>query len=155
MKTAEKILATTLFLTAMLGCGSRPGEGSGIREAPTTRSQAAIDLSALPSDPERQFVNLVSVKIKPELRARFLPVLLDYARQTRLEPGVARYDIHQSPNDPTVIEIYEVYKNTAARVAHNNTDHRNRFFAAVAAEGFFAQPAVQKVVYLIDPVDAE
>ncbi|NBW82755.1 hypothetical protein EBR21_13470 [bacterium] len=131
---------------ALAGAGEvAPPIAPGPRHALDGAGNPAINLSALPPDAERQFVNLVSVNIKRELLEEFLGELMPYA------PGVVRYDVHQSPHDPTVIELYEVYKNTSARNEHNKSAHRNSFFAKVAERGYFRIPAVSKTVYVIDP----
>jgi|GEM_PF-1177728 quinol monooxygenase YgiN len=147
------LLKTLLILSPLLtlsACNNvENGSQALAAETPTT-----INLGALPPDAGRQFVNLVSVTIKPELLEEFLTVLKPYAELTRQEEGVIRYDIHQSPHDPTVIDIYEVYRDTAARVVHNNAEHRNTFFAKVGERQYFRVPAVSKVLYLIDPMTA-
>jgi quinol monooxygenase YgiN len=157
----NKILYPTILLS-MLCFACRGPSASGVSACkdvganasagtPSPAGNPTINLAALPPDAERQFVNLVSVNIKRELLDEFLGELLPYAAASRAEPGVVRYDIHQSPHDPTVIELYEVYKNTAARNDHNKSAHRNAFFAKVTERGYFRVPAVSKTVYLLAP----
>lgn len=143
-----------LFCGMVLLAGCTPIEGvqnTANSSAPATPT-GQPNLADLPPDPSRPFVNLVSVKVKKNLLPQFLAELKPYAVQTREEPGVVRYDIHQSAHDPTVIELYEQYKDTAARVSHNNSEHRNSFFKKVKEAGYFEIPATSKTVYLIDPI---
>lgn len=140
------------FYSFTMACAPTASEVKDSAVAPIPTAQTQVNLADLPPDPSKAFVNLVSVNIKAELLEEFLSVLKPYASETRKEPGVLRYDIHQSPHDATVIELYEFYKDTAARLAHNNSTHRNAFFAKVKERGYFKVPAVSKVVFLIDPV---
>lgn len=113
-----------------------------------------MDLSKLPSDRTKAFVNLVTVKIKPEQLSNFLRDLKEYVDVTRGEPGVLEYRMHRSPNDPNVVVLYESYRNTDAREEHNASNHRRDFFAAVAKNGYFAVPAVSVILYQIGSSDA-
>ncbi|MEI8028036.1 MAG: putative quinol monooxygenase [Pseudomonadota bacterium] len=144
------VLSSLVLFNAGCKFESASDQDSKAKDAPVQ----AEDLSKLPSDPTKSFVNLVTVKIKSELLSEFLSVLTKYAATTRLEPGVAEYKIHQSPNDPSVIVLYEVYKNTQARETHNASEHRNEFFKTVKEKGYFAAPASSVILYLIDPIDA-
>ena len=45
------------------------------------------------------------------------------ARQSRLEPGVARFDVLQQRDDPTRFVLFEVYRDPEAAVAHKTTAH--------------------------------
>jgi quinol monooxygenase YgiN len=47
--------------------------------------------------------------------------------------------------------MFEHYRNTAARVAHNASPHRNTFFGIVRP--MFAAAPVQTVVTRVDPAD--
>lgn len=138
------IVGSALLFTA---CGQANSSAS----SQMSTQDVEINLGAMPQEEDRQFVNLVSVKVKAELLNEFLSELIPYAELSRGEDGILRYDIHQSPHDPKVIELYEVYENREARIFHNNTDHRNKFFAKVGERGYFAEAPTAKVVYLIDP----
>jgi (4S)-4-hydroxy-5-phosphonooxypentane-2,3-dione isomerase len=153
MKFMNCWLLASCFIVSLGGCKENQVDQTSSAVQQAAPAAATINLGDLPPDPNRSFVNLVSVNIKPELLNDFLSDLNAYAALTRKEEGVLRYDIHQSPHDPSVIELYESYKNTAARLAHNNASHRMEFFGKVKDKGYFRVPAVSKVVYLIDPAN--
>ena len=48
------------------------------------------------------------------------------------EPGVARFDVIQSVEDPTRFVLVEVYRDAAATLAHKETAHYLRWRDAVA-----------------------
>jgi len=77
---------------------------------------------------------LVSIKLKPEGRARFLTAIEDDAIcSERDEPGCLRFNVIQDESDPNRIHLFEVYRDKAALDAHRKTPHYARF-SAVAAE---------------------
>lgn len=152
MSSLNRSFAFFSFLLMLPACTQSLNNAKFNQNQPQQTPDPQINLADLPLDPSKPFVNLVSVNIKPELLNEFLSLLKTYAEQTRKEPGVLRYDVHQSPHDPSVIELYESYKDTPARMAHNNSVHRIEFFTAVKERGYFKSPAVSKIVYLIDPM---
>jgi autoinducer 2-degrading protein len=48
---------------------------------------------------------------------------LKNARNSALEPGVARFDVLQDQQDDTQFVLVEVYKNETAPAAHKETAH--------------------------------
>lgn len=54
------------------------------------------------------------------------------ARNSVLEPGIARFDIMQQTDDPTCFVLNEVYRSVEATAAHKETPHYQRWRAAVA-----------------------
>lgn len=77
---------------------------------------------------------VVSIRLKPEGRERFLAAIEDDAIcSERDEPGCLRFNVLQDESDPNRIYLYEVYREPAALEAHRKTPHYARF-AAVAAE---------------------
>jgi quinol monooxygenase YgiN len=143
------LIAALLFMHSACRLQSAADVESKAKEP---QNQSEI-LAQLPNDPTKAFVNLVTVKIKSDLLTAFLDELAGYAAITRKEPGVIEYRIHQSPNDPNVVVLYEFYKNTSAREKHNASEHRNRFFTAVREKGYFAVPAVSVTLYPIGSTD--
>jgi (4S)-4-hydroxy-5-phosphonooxypentane-2,3-dione isomerase len=73
----------------------------------------------------------VTVKIKPELRERFLEVIEDDATASvRDEPGCVRFEVLQNASDPDTYYFFEVYRDEAAIQAHRETPHFARWNAA-------------------------
>ena len=65
----------------------------------------------------------VSVKTKPGTQQAFKDASLKNARNSALEPGVARFDVLQDQEDDTQFVLVEVYKNETAPAAHKETAH--------------------------------
>ena len=74
----------------------------------------------------------VYVHVKPDAVAAFRAAALDNARHSVNEPGVARFDVVQSVEDPTRFVLVEVYHSPDAQAAHKETDHYKRWRDAVA-----------------------
>ncbi len=78
-------------------------------------------------------VNLVKVRIKPELRQRFLDAIEhDALASERDEPGCLRFNVIQDTQDANVYFFYEVYKDEAALEAHRAAPHFEVWRAASA-----------------------
>jgi autoinducer 2-degrading protein len=72
--------------------------------------------------------NFITVKIKPELRERFLAAIEDDATSSvRDEPGCLRFEVLQDVSDPDTYHFFEVYQDEAAVQAHRNTPHFARW----------------------------
>jgi quinol monooxygenase YgiN len=65
----------------------------------------------------------VHVQVKPGAVEAFRAATIDNARQSRLEPGVARFDVIQKRDDPTAFLLVEVYRTAEAPLAHKSTRH--------------------------------
>lgn len=66
----------------------------------------------------------VKVKIKPEMRQRFLDAIeVDALGSERDEPGCARFNVLQDAEDENVYYFYEVYADEAAVEAHRAAPH--------------------------------
>ena len=66
----------------------------------------------------------VRVKIKPEMRQRFLNAIeVDALGSERDEPGCARFNVLQDASDENVYYFYEVYADEAALEAHRAAPH--------------------------------
>ena len=68
-------------------------------------------------------IALVSVHVKPDAVAAFEAATEHNARQSRLEPGVARFDVLQQRDDSTRFVLLEVYRDPEAAIAHKTTAH--------------------------------
>ncbi|HNR68164.1 MAG TPA: antibiotic biosynthesis monooxygenase [bacterium] len=69
------------------------------------------------------FIVHVHVHVKPEAVELFKNAMLENARHSLLEPGVARFDILQDRQDPTRFVLLEVYRSEADVAAHKETRH--------------------------------
>jgi (4S)-4-hydroxy-5-phosphonooxypentane-2,3-dione isomerase len=85
------------------------------------------------------YVVIVSAKVKPEQRGRFLQAIEDNAvSSVRDEPGCLRFDVVRNAADPEHYVFYEVYRDEAAFQAHRDTDHFARW--RQAAETCLSEP---------------
>ena len=75
----------------------------------------------------------VYVHVKPDAVESFRAAVVDNARESVKEPGVARFDVIQSVEDPTRFVLVEVYRSPEAQAAHKETAHYQRWRDAVAA----------------------
>ena len=74
------------------------------------------------------YVVIVSAKVKPEQRGRFLEAIEDNAvSAVRDEPGCLRFDVVRNADDPEHYLFYEVYRDQAAFKAHRETEHFARW----------------------------
>jgi len=79
------------------------------------------------------FALIVSLKVKPEMRDRFLEAAADDSTcSVRDEPGCRRFDVLQDQADPNHFVFYEVYRDDAALQAHTQTPHFARWREAAA-----------------------
>ena len=74
----------------------------------------------------------VHVHVKPEHVAAFKEATLQNARASVREPGIARFDVLQQPDEPTRFILVEVYRTAAAPAAHKETAHYAAWRDAVA-----------------------
>lgn len=65
----------------------------------------------------------VHVHVKPESVEAFRAATIENARNSVLEPGVARFDVIQQQDDPTRFVLIEIYRSVAATAAHKETAH--------------------------------
>lgn len=66
---------------------------------------------------------LVSAHVTPESTAAFIAASLENARASRLEPGVAQFDLLQDEHDATRFVLIETYRTADAVAAHKTTTH--------------------------------
>ena len=84
------------------------------------------------------YVVAVTVFVKTEFVDRFLEATLENARNTRREPGNARFDVLQSEDDPNRFLLYEAYQSKDDFARHQQTEHYLKWKSAVA--DWMAQP---------------
>jgi len=80
----------------------------------------------------------VHVHVKPESIENFIEATTENARNSVKEAGIARFDVIQRTDDLTRFVLVEVYRNAGAPAAHKDTDHYQKWRAAV--EGMMAEP---------------
>jgi autoinducer 2-degrading protein len=68
-------------------------------------------------------VTLVHVHVKPEWVADFVEATRKNHACSVLEPGNLRFDVLQSPDDPTGFILYEAYVTEADASRHKETEH--------------------------------
>lgn len=68
-------------------------------------------------------VTLVHVHVKPEYLDDFITASRANHEASVQEPGNRRFDILQSPADPTRFILYEAYASAEAAAAHKETTH--------------------------------
>lgn len=83
-------------------------------------------------------VTLVHIRVKPESVAAFVAATQRNHEASVREPGNRRFDILQSPDDPTRFVFYEAYATAADAAAHKQTAHYAAWRDAVA--GMMAEP---------------
>lgn len=95
----------------------------------------------------------VHVHVKPEQIEAFRQATLENARNSRREPGIARFDVVQQQDDPTRFTLVEAYRTPEAPAAHKATAHYAKWRDAVA--DMMAKPRSSVKYTNIDPPDAE
>ncbi|MFT4110498.1 putative quinol monooxygenase [Propionicimonas sp.] len=80
----------------------------------------------------------VFVHVVPEGLDAFVEATRANAEASRLEPGIARFDVVQALDDPTRFVLVEAYRSDAAAADHKETAHYATWRDAVA--GLMAEP---------------
>jgi len=78
------------------------------------------------------FIVHVFVHVKPEAVDAFKAASLENARNSVLEPGIARFDVVQQQDDPTRFVLVEVYRTPEDPAKHKETAHYQAWRDAVA-----------------------
>ena len=94
---------------------------------------------------------LVHVHVKPDSIHAFRDASLENARNSVQEPGIARFDILQSQEDPTQFILVEVYRSLEATHRHKETAHYKIWRDVVA--DMMAEPREGKRYTNIYPED--
>jgi quinol monooxygenase YgiN len=95
------------------------------------------------------FVLLVYVHVQPEHLEAFRQATIENARNSRLEPGIARFDFLQETEDPTRFALVEVYRSRDGHAQHRETPHYKAWAAAVT--GWLAEPRTRTAYLGVDP----
>lgn len=94
----------------------------------------------------------VHVHVLPEVVEAFRAATLENARASVKEPGIARFDVIQSRDDPTRFVLVEVYRTSEATAAHKQTAHYATWRDAVAP--MMAEPRTSTKYAACFPDDA-
>ncbi len=73
----------------------------------------------------------VLARVKPEYLEAFREATISNAKASRLEPGVARFDVLQREDDPLRFQLCEVYRTREASAAHKETEHYREWVQTV------------------------
>jgi quinol monooxygenase YgiN len=65
----------------------------------------------------------INIHVKPEFVDAFREASIENARNSALEPGIARFEVLQQADDPTRFHFVEVYRDAAAPARHRETAH--------------------------------
>lgn len=95
---------------------------------------------------------LVYAHVKPEYVEAFRQATIENARNSVLEPGIARFDVLQQADDPTRYVLVEVYRTPEAPAQHKETAHYLRWRDTVAE--MMAEPRTSQKYSNVFPVDA-
>jgi autoinducer 2-degrading protein len=93
----------------------------------------------------------VHARVKPDAIEVFRAASIDNAQHSLREPGVARFDVVQSTEDPTRFVLVEVYRSADAPAAHKATAHYARWRDAVA--DLMAEPRTSARYVNVAPQD--
>jgi autoinducer 2-degrading protein len=96
-------------------------------------------------------VLIVQVHVNPDAVTAFEAATEDNAANSRLEPGVVRFDVLRQRQDPTRFALVEVYRDEPAVAAHKTTAHYLRWRDAVA--DLMAGPRVGVAYANVSPSD--
>ena len=94
----------------------------------------------------------VYVHVKPDSVDAFKQATLINARQSVQEPGIARFDVLQSSDDPTRFVLVEVYRTADDPARHKETAHYAAWRDAVAE--MMAEPRTSVKYHNVFPDDA-
>jgi (4S)-4-hydroxy-5-phosphonooxypentane-2,3-dione isomerase len=94
----------------------------------------------------------VHVHVKPEYVEAFEKASIANARESRKEPGIARFDFLQQRDDPTRFVLIEAYRTPEAPAAHKETSHYQTWRDAVAP--MMAEPRTSVKFENLFPADS-
>jgi quinol monooxygenase YgiN len=78
------------------------------------------------------FIVHVFVHVKPDQVEAFKEASLENARNSVLEPGVARFDVIQQQDDPSRFVLVEVYRTVEDSARHKETVHYAQWRDSIA-----------------------
>jgi autoinducer 2-degrading protein len=93
----------------------------------------------------------VHVQVKPEFVDAFKQASIENARNSVLEPGIARFDVIQQADDPTRFILVEVYRTLDAPAQHKETVHYKAW--RDIAEPMMPEPRTRAIYSNVYPPD--
>ncbi len=90
------------------------------------------------------FIIHVFCHVKPDKVEEFKASIIENARNSIQEPGIARFDVIQQADDPTRFVLAEAYRSQEDNAKHRETAHYKKW-AALATE-LLAEPR-SRIVY--------
>jgi quinol monooxygenase YgiN len=93
----------------------------------------------------------VQIRVKPEFLDVFVQATLENARNSVLEPGIARFDLLRQDDDPTRFLLLEVYRHADAPARHRETAHYAKWRDTVA--DMMAEPRTRMTYTNLFPAD--
>jgi len=78
------------------------------------------------------FIVHVSAHVKPEKVEAFKAATVENARNSKKEPGIARFDVIQQQDDPTRFVLVEVCRTPDDPARHKETAHYQKWRDTVA-----------------------
>ena len=97
------------------------------------------------------FIVHVFVHVKPDRIEDFKQATLENARNSVLEPGIARFDVAQQIDDPTRFILVEVYRTPEDPARHKETEHYRKWRDTV--QDMMAEPRTSMKLNNIYPDD--
>lgn len=97
-------------------------------------------------------IALVHIHVKVDMLDAFIEATNENARNSRLEPGIARFDFLQQADDPTRFTMVEVFRSEDAPVKHRETAHYLQWRDAVT--DMMAEPRMGIKYINISPDDS-
>jgi (4S)-4-hydroxy-5-phosphonooxypentane-2,3-dione isomerase len=94
----------------------------------------------------------VFAHVKPESVEAFRAATIENAQHSSQEPGIARFDVIQQPDDATRFVLVEVYRTADDPARHKATAHYARWRDAVA--DMLAEPRTSIKYSNVYPDDA-
>jgi quinol monooxygenase YgiN len=94
----------------------------------------------------------VQVHVKPDAVEAFKAATIENARNSVQEPGIARFDVVQSQDDPTRFVLVEAYYTADDPAAHKETAHYQTWRETVA--DMMAEPRSSTKYSNVFPDDA-
>jgi (4S)-4-hydroxy-5-phosphonooxypentane-2,3-dione isomerase len=78
-------------------------------------------------------VTVVEVHVKPENVEQFIAATIENHKGSVRERKNLRFDVLQSPQDPTLFLLYEAYNSEEGAAAHKNSAHYLKWRDTVAS----------------------
>ena len=95
----------------------------------------------------------VHIRVKTEFIESFKDISIENARNSRQEPGIARFDVIQQVDDPSCFELIEVYRTQADPAKHKETAHYNKW--RELAEPMLVEPRSRTIYENLFPADKD